>query len=207
MARTPVSDVVPDCDHISTSSDACTLHFLCCSMVKCEKCEGYFDKDKDPELKAHIANVHTPKPIFGCVQCTRTFESSDAVAQHYSAEHAFICEACPGTFFINPATREKHFAICGNSSETSDSGESFQTSRTEFSPFMQRNAIPLVSTKASLPPTQPLVRIHKEFNISRMNAIERLAQKILDEAIAYQKPTYQCSKCDVPLLEFEDDEL
>ncbi|KAJ8060185.1 hypothetical protein OCU04_010531 [Sclerotinia nivalis] len=197
----------PDCDHMSTSPNACTRHYFSYSMVKCEKCEGFFDKDKDPELKAHIAKIHTPKPIFGCVQCTRTFESSDAVAQHYSAEHAFICEACPGTFFINSATRERHFATCGNSSETSDSGESFQTPRTEFSPFIQRKALPPVSTKASLPPSQPLVRIHEEFKISRMNAIDKLAQKILAEAKAKAKPTYQCPKCDVPLLEFEEDEL
>ncbi|CAD6446379.1 e6d4bc74-1738-4e07-8d7b-37abf2551938-CDS [Sclerotinia trifoliorum] len=196
----------PDCDHISTTSNACTRHFLSCNMVKCENCEGYFDKDKDPELKAHIAKIHTPNPIFGCVQCTRTFESSDAVAQHYSAEHAFICEACPGTFFINSATRERHFATCGNLSETSDSGESFQTSRTEFSPFMKGSVVPPKSTKISSPPNQPLVRIHEEFNISKMNAIENLAQKILDEANAQQKPTYQCPKCDIPLLEFEDDE-
>ncbi|KAF7869945.1 hypothetical protein EAF04_004729 [Stromatinia cepivora] len=197
----------PNCNRMSTSSDASTRHYFTCSMVKCEKCEGFFDKDKDPELKAHIAKIHTPKPIFGCVQCTRTFESSDAVAQHYSAEHAFICEACPGTFFINSATRERHFATCGNLSETSDSGESFQTSRTEFSPFMHRRALPPVSTKASLPPSQLLVQIHQESKISRMNAIDKLAQRILAEADAQPKPRYQCPKCDVPLLEFEEDDL
>ncbi|KAF7945887.1 uncharacterized protein EAE97_004925 [Botrytis byssoidea] len=150
----------PDCHHKATTPLGFALHYLSCSMVKCKKCEGSFDKDKDPELKAHMAESHSTKLIFGCVQRTRTFQSSDAVAQHYSAEHAFICAACPGTFFINSATRERHFATCGSTSETSDSGESFQTSRTGFLPLMQMKPLPVL--KICPPSTQAQVQIHEE---------------------------------------------
>ncbi|KAF7872720.1 uncharacterized protein EAF02_008791 [Botrytis sinoallii] len=209
-----------NCGHKATTPLEFALHYLSCSMVKCKKCDGFFDKDKDPELKAHMAESHSPKLIFGCVQCTRTFQSSDAVAQHYSAEHAFICAACPGTFFINSATRERHFATCGNTSETSDSGESFQTSRTEFSPLMQKKPLPVLKLCPS--PAQAQVRIHEEpFSpapllpltqstqdpkIKRRNAVERLAQRILDEANTQSKLIYGSGKCNAFFSQVEEEE-
>ncbi|TGO75018.1 hypothetical protein BELL_0240g00110 [Botrytis elliptica] len=157
--------------------------------------------------------VHTPILLFGCVQCTQTFPTSDAAAAHYATEHAFICEACPGTFFINSATRERHFITCGNISETSDSGESFQTSRTEFSPLMQRrallpairvppsSAVPLVQFhEEPLSPAQPLFQIYEKSAIERINAAQELARKILAEANARPQATYSCQRCS-PLVE------
>ncbi|KAF7903471.1 uncharacterized protein EAF01_006520 [Botrytis porri] len=181
-------------------------------MVKCCECDGFFSEGEDPQLQAHRTKMHTLRPIFGCVQCTQIFSSSDDVAAHYASEHAFICEACPGTFFINSATRERHFATCGNLFETSDSGDSFRTSRTEFSPLMQRRLLPpviKVLPSSAVPlaqfheepisPAQPL-QIYKKPEIERINAAQELARKILAEANARPQAAYPCQRCS-PLVE------
>ncbi|TGO29366.1 hypothetical protein BPAE_0015g00100 [Botrytis paeoniae] len=185
----------------------------CKLQLKCGECDGFFNEGEDPQLQAHRAKMHTLRPVFGCVQCTETFPTSDAAAAHYATEHAFICEACPGTFFINSATRERHFITCGNLSETSDSGESFQTSRTEFSPLMQRrtlpsnikvppsSAVPLIQFhEEPLSPAQPLIQIYERSAIERINAAQELAQKILAEANARPQAMYTCQRYS-PLVE------
>ncbi|TGO65704.1 hypothetical protein BCON_0001g00180 [Botryotinia convoluta] len=201
------------CHHQSSILNAARHHYHTFNMVKCGECDGFFNEGEDPQLQAHRAKMHTLRPIFGCVQCTQTFPSSDAVAAHYATEHAFICEACSGTFFINSATRERHFTTCGNLSETSDSGDSFQTSRTEFSPLMQRrilppairvppsSAVPLVQfNEEPLSPAQPLIQIYEKPEIKRINAAQELARKILAEANARPQATYSCQRCS-PLVE------
>lgn len=201
------------CHYQSSTLNAFRHHYHTCNMVRCDACDGFFDQQQDPQLQAHKSKVHTPRPCFGCVQCTQTFPTSDAAAAHYAIEHAFICEACPGTFFINSATRERHFITCGNRFETSDSGESFQTSRTEFSPLMQRRGfLPAIKVPPSsaeplarfheepLSPTQPLIRIYRKPEIERINAAQELARKILAEANACPQATYSCQRCS-PLVE------
>ncbi|QSZ34367.1 hypothetical protein DSL72_005958 [Monilinia vaccinii-corymbosi] len=192
----------PSCDHTSTSPDGFRTHYLSCGMVKCHICEGFFDKESDPALKIHMAEAHSPKPIFGCIQCTKRFSSSDSVAKHYSAEHAFVCEACPGTFFISSAVRDSHLATCSILSARSDSGSegSFQTSRTEFSPIMKRK-----TTRAaglSLHPAKsarPLIPIHDELGPDRRDAVYQLAQTILAEAKARATPAFNAKSATLRL--------
>ncbi|TGO31612.1 hypothetical protein BHYA_0485g00010 [Botrytis hyacinthi] len=201
------------CRHHSSTLTAFRHHYHTCNMVRCDACDGFFDQQQDPQLQAHKAKMHNPRPFFGCVQCTQTFPTSDAAAAHYATEHAFVCEACPGTFFINSVTRERHFITCGNRSETSDSGESFQTSRTEFSLLMQRrgflpairvplsSAVPLAQFhEEPLSPAQPLIQIYEKPEIERINAAQELARKILAEANACPQATYSCQRCS-PLVE------
>ncbi|KAF7947721.1 hypothetical protein EAE96_008801 [Botrytis aclada] len=195
----------PGCLHQSSTLNAFRHHYHTCNMVRCDSCDGFFDQREDPQLQAHRAKMHSPRPIFGCVQCTQAFPTSDAAAAHYATEHAFICEACPGTYFINSATRERHLTTCGNLSETSDSGESFQTSRTKFSPLMQRRTLPpviRVSPSSVVPlvqvheeplsPAQPLIQIYGKSAIERINAAQELARKILAEANARPQATVSC---------------
>ncbi|KAF5872498.1 putative transcription factor c2h2 protein [Botrytis fragariae] len=201
------------CHHQPSILNATRHHYHTFNVVKCGECDGFFNQGEDPQLQAHTAKMHTRRPLFGCVQCTQTFPTSDAAAAHYATEHAFICEACPGTFFINSATRERHFITCGNLSETSDSGESFQTSRTEFSPLMQRKTLPSnvkVPHSSATPliqfheeplfPAQPLIQIYERSAIERINAAQELAQKILAEANACPQAMYTCKRCS-PLVE------
>lgn len=196
------------CHQQSRILNAARHHYHNLNMVKCGECNGFFDQGEDPQLQAHRAKMHTLRPIFGCVQCAQTFPSSDDVAVHHVAEHAFICEACPGTYFINSATRERHFSTCGNISETSESGESFQTSRTAFSPLMQRRTLPpaiRVPQSLAVPLaqfheeplclTQPLIQRFENPPIKRINAAQELARKILTEANARPQAAFSCQKC------------
>ncbi|KAI9641772.1 hypothetical protein NHQ30_009629 [Ciborinia camelliae] len=194
------------CYHQSSTLNAFRHHYHTCNMAKCDACDGFFDKGEDPELKSHKAKVHAPRPIFGCVQCTRTFESPEATAKHYSAEHAFVCEACPGIFFISSAIRDSHITSCNIWARTSDSGESFQTSRTEFSPVMQRKSLPAIKV-----PAQPLIQIHDEPKIEKTRTADQLAQTILEEANANAnenvppRPMFKCRECDAPPFEIKEE--
>ncbi|KAG4025446.1 hypothetical protein MFRU_058g00290 [Monilinia fructicola] len=188
----------PSCDHTSTSLDGFRVHYLSCSMVKCQTCEGFFDKDSDPALKTHMAKAHSPKPVFGCVQCTETFESPDAVEKHFSREHGFGCEACPDIFFLTSAARDSHLATCSILLANSDSGDSYQTSRTNFSPVLERKTLPAVGVSLPFKSAQPLIQIDDEPNVDRYHAANQLAQKILSEAKAPPKLALRCKECKAP---------
>ncbi|TEY31764.1 hypothetical protein BOTCAL_0781g00020 [Botryotinia calthae] len=180
------------CHQQSRILNAARHHYHNLNMVKCGECDGCFDQGEDPQLQAHRAKMHTLRPIFGCVQCTQTFPLSDDVAAHYAAEHAFICEACLGTYFINSATRERHFATCA------------------FSPLMQRRTAVRVPQSSAVPLAQfheeplclaqPLIQKYEKSPIKRINAAQERARKILTEANARPQAAFSCQKCS-PLVE------
>ncbi|KAA8571152.1 hypothetical protein EYC84_000497 [Monilinia fructicola] len=145
-----------------------------------------------------MAKAHSPKPVFGCVQCTETFESPDAVEKHFSREHGFGCEACPDIFFLTSAARDSHLATCSILLANSDSGDSYQTSRTNFSPVLERKTLPAVGVSLPFKSAQPLIQIDDEPNVDRYHAANQLAQKILSEAKAPPKLALRCKECKAP---------
>lgn len=192
-------------------------------QIRCPKCPKSFKMIEElfehafshgpssvPKLFKSPTAVFNPfsKLALSHPQVPQIFKSPGAAPKPTSSEHAFTCEACPGTFFISAAIRDSHLATCKILTSRSDASDASQSPLAQSLPFHPFHGNPTSTVEKHVPPprySQPLIQFDEGLPEDRMQAVHDLAKKILAEAEARAIPSFRCKICDAPPFELQEE--
>ncbi|KAM3073652.1 hypothetical protein ACMFMG_004463 [Clarireedia jacksonii] len=185
----------PTCNMQCADAKSLIHHHITSHMAKCKLCEAAFENNHS--LHIHMGTLHATREIFSCGHCDKKFPSAAILKQHFSSEHTFKCEACPGAIFITSAARDSHIASTHHSASESGSDTSFETSHDHFS--SEKNPAPksFPSTKSFFQPptTIPMPAIYGQPAYIPLQRSTITTTTTKPSTKPKSNPTFQCDEC------------